>query len=602
MDGAQLSGYDCEAPLAWHSSHFYLLILMRSLSLLFALGFATFASAQSITLQVNPTGTGLTYGAAGANFVDVNVLNPLGITLQALEIPLQSPGGTEGIIQVWTKPGTHIGSEQVVSNWTLISEGPITSAGFGVDNTVCQTAVLPVTDTFLAAGVHGFAIVYVDVDHQFIAVTTYPSGPYADANVSIDNGTTQSAPWTVAPLTNFTFNGTLYSGTVPDFSLIYAAGNVPHACAECVTFGEGSNLHSASAFDLFSGPAATAAADASAALQGNSISYIPSGNGYIVTAGSATFVPPSGGETNLPLADDQETQISIVIPFQYQTESGVQLTNDISIHSNGYVSMGIMQSLLEFGPLSPQNNMQADLTAFYSHYDYNNTEIGSGQISYEEDLVAQKLFVTWDGVEGYPDTLANPSTIQFQLDLISGQVDVVWEIIDPTGGATIIGGNNTLIGWSPAGPSPRTDEFDYTTLASAPLNLSFPEVQPLTIGSTTAPLIGGQIDFVTSNDPSPSVGITLISSAQLPAPLDLSLLGAPAGAVAYLDPATSFISTISNLPGLGGLTVSLPVPSIPALAGQRIFGQSFWLDLAAAGFPFQNIVSSNAAECLLGNF
>ena len=53
--------------------------------------------------------------------------------------------------------------------------------------------------------------------------------------------------------------------------------------------------------------------------------------------------------------------------------------------------------------------------------------------------------------------------MQVQIDLITGNIVVLYENIDAVGGSTFAGGDDTLIGWSPAGVS-VVPEGDFTTL------------------------------------------------------------------------------------------------------------------------------------------
>ena len=109
-------------------------------------------------------------------------------------------------------------------------------------------------------------------------------------------------------------------------------------------------------------------------------------------------------------------------------------------------------------------------------------------------------------------------------------------------------------------------------------------------------------DLVTSVEPTASIGVNLLGTTTLAAPLDLGALGGPAGTLLYLDPATSILNTISNIPGVGTMSLTIPVPNNPALSGIEINSQSFWLDLAGANFPFTNVVGSNLVTCTVGNF
>ena len=578
---------------------------MRLCSALVAFSLAIPVCAQSQTLVVDPAGLGLTYTNPGANFFDLNVTNAAGITLQALTVELNSPANTVGELKVFVKTGTHIGSEQLPANWTQISDGTIVA---GVNTLSCQnatTVTAGIPSIFLPQGTYGVAVEYVGVNHVFDAVVGYPLPPFVDANVAVSNGSTQSFAWTAAPLVNFTFGGVAYPGTMMRFDLIYAVGQTPHACAICGVVGEGSNISSASTYQLFGEPNPNGTANA--ALQGKVLSFLPNGagTGYIMTDGTGTvsFVPPNGLETNLPLVDNQDVAITTLLPLQYPGDTGVQFTNDLIINSNGYVSVGpTAQTGFASAPRDAQAIMQAIDAAWYCFHDFDNSEAGSGNISYYEDLAATTLYVTWNAVECVPNTVANTCTIQFQFDLSSGAVHIVFDVIDAVGGSTVSGGDNFLIGWSPAGVSPRTDAFDFATLAATPIALTQPEVLPLTLATVGPPLLGGSFDLITTNPPTPSIGVLLINTTQLPAPLDLGLFGAPAGTLIYLDAGTSFISTVSNIPGVGSMALTFQVPTLAGLAGQSVSSQVFWLDLAAAPFPFQNVVASNMVVCTIGNF
>jgi len=578
---------------------------MKILSAIAAGAIAISVGAQSQTLQVDPAGLGLTYTNPGANFFDINVTNPAGITLQALTVALNSPAGTVGTLEVWLNPLSHIGREQQQASWTKISEGTTTA---GVNTLSCQeatTVTAGIPSIYLPPGIHGVAVAHVGVNHVFETIVTYPLPPFADTNIEVLNGSTQATAWASVPLANFAFNGVLYQGTLMQFDLTYAVGQAPHACAVCGSVGEGSNRHSASAYQLFGEPNPNGAA--STALQGGVLTFLPngSGTGYIMTdgTGTAAYVAPNGSETNLPLIDDQVVPVSLAIPLQYPGDTGIQLTTSIEINSNGIVSVGPNpQTNLPAAPTAPQAIMQIGEAAWHCAHDFDNSEAGSGNISYWEDVANAKLYVTWDAVECVPATVANTCTIQFQFDLTSGVVNIIFEVIDTLGGSNVSGGDNFMIGWSPAGVSPRVDEFDFTTLAAAPISLTQPEVLPLTLEATGTPLIGQTFDLVTSNAPTASIGVNLLSSSLLPLPLDIGIFGGPAGTLLYMDPATSFLNTISNIPGLGALTVSLPISNTPALAGLEINSQSFWLDLAGSPFPFQNAVASNLVTCTIGNF
>ncbi|MEC9048472.1 MAG: hypothetical protein VYA51_10700 [Planctomycetota bacterium] len=594
---------------------------MRTHSIFAAAALCAGLSAQT-TLTVDPTAydpaaVGLTYSNPGANFFDLNVLSPTGITLRAMEIPTQEPVGTVGEIQLWiqTQATSHVGLETPAvapaqsndpSGWQLLTSGQYTSGGFAVSSTTCQSAFsVNVPDTYLIPGSYGFAIVYVDVSHQFYGVTTYPApaGTFFDGNVEISNGTTAANAWGPT-LGAFVFNGNNYTGTMADFGFVYDVGPVPHACAETERIGEGSGTNVASWYDRIED-----APNVSAALQGRALQFTNIVTGYVVSeAQGATFRPASGNETVMPAVDDGEFQFTVPnLPVIFPSALGGGSTSDLWIHSNGYISFTGPNDPLFFVPIDPQAAMDQDeFTLFATYHDFNSTEAGSGQVWIEEDLAAPQgptLYITWDGVESYPDTVVNPSTVQVQIDLITGNIVVLYENIDAVGGSTFAGGDDTLIGWSPAGVSPVVPEGDFATLGipGAPGNFigMLPEVRPLGLEVTGSPLLGGNIAFETSDVPSaPSIGTTILDTAVTP-PVPLSPLGAAAGTFAYVPVTTSLLFSINN----ASLAVPLPIPNNPAITGLELYGQSFWFDLLQLGTnPFGNLLGSNAVRVKIGNF
>ena len=68
-----------------------------------------------------------------------------------------------------------------------------------------------------------------------------------------------------------------------------------------------------------------------------------------------------------------------------------------------------------------------------------------------------------------------------------------------------------------------------------------------------------------------------------------------------MDPGTSILSLISNIPGAGSMSLTIPIANLQTLAGVQVYSQSFWLDLAAPSL-FTNMISSQCATFTIGNF
>jgi hypothetical protein len=593
---------------------------MRTNTLLAAATLTVGLSAQT-SLTVDPpsfdsSAVILTYSNPGANFFDLTVSSATGITLRAMEIPTQEPAGTVGEIQLWMHASatSHVGIENPAaapavsgdpSGWQLMTSGRYTSGGFNVATPSCQNAfTVNVPDTFLAPGTYAMAIVYADVAHQFYGVTTYPApaGTFADGNVEVSNGATASIPWG-APLGAFAFNGTSYAGVMPDFGLVYNVGNVPHACGEKHLLGSGSGASCASWFDQLQG-----AASVQAALQGRALRFENTGTGYILSEVSgATFRPASGAETVLAVTNDNDKPFALAnLTVPYPTELGGATSSEVWVHANGYFSYTGANGQLPFTPIDPQAAMnQPAFALFACYHDFNPSEAGSGQVWVEEDLSAQPnptLYITWDGVESYPIGVANPSTVQAQVDLVSGDVVVVYESIDGVGGSAFAGGDDMLIGWSPAGISPPVPERDFAQLgapgAAGNFTGTLPEVMPLSLNVTGAPLLGSTITFDQAHVPAAvNLGVTLLSDS-LVTPLPLEPLGALPGTVAYVGLATSLLFPLVQ----PNSSVSLPLPNNTALTGMEIFGQSFWFEPQQPAGPLVGLIGSNAVGVKLGNY
>lgn len=587
---------------------------MKLVPVLLGVALSVAATAQTQTLTVNPNGVLLTYSNPGANFFDLVVTPPL-ITLRALQIPVQEPIGTTGTIELWinTINATHVGNEQLAapptvsgdpSGWQLMTSGDYTSGGFDVLAPTCQSAfTINVPNTELAAGTYAFAVVHVGVNHEFDAALVYPApaGTFSDANIEVTNGTTQATSWISAPLNAFVFGGVNYQGTIPNFAIEYDVGSVPHACATTSSFGQGSIQSTASFFDRIQ-----TAPIVSTTLQGTSLELTYTPTGYVVAPGTATYVPPSASANAIAPVDDGESQITLPnLTVVFPTDDGVPTPqSDLYVHSNGYISTA-PQSGLFFAPVDPQSAMDADALSWYlAYHDFNPAEIGSGTITWEEDLAATPnpmLYITWANVESYPAGVANQSTVQFQMDLTTYTVNYVYETFDAVGGSTQAGGDDTIVGWSPAGASPDPSEFDYSALTPFVVNL--PEVFGLQLDVSGLALVGQSADLETSNVITGNLGLLLLNSNLVGgAPLPLQAFGADAQTVAWLDPTTSATLTIDD--GLlgGSLIVTVPIPNNPTLAGVEIFGQSFWLDFndLLAGDLFTKMLSSNGVSFTIG--
>lgn len=542
-----------------------------------SLALAAFASAQNNSLPILPTGNAYLWGPPNTStqvFLDMTVNTT--ITLQGLTYTGITPIGTPGSIEIWlTNPGTttYVGNELNPGVWTQVASGP---TAYPVTPNV--PSVVFTAGAVITPGTYGVAVRYNNVDCLFY-LGNGTNQTFANADLSVTCGATQSGAFTVTPFSPYVLFGTLY----------YGLGAVAHNAASKADYGAGCNASSGSYYQRFLSASATAAA-----LNGRALTHTFTGTGYVVAPSvGITYIAPSASAVALPANNNLQTAITLPSAFSFPGGSTTQL----HVSTNGYVTDVPMQappgalSYLphEYGLLNGAATMWA--VAFH---DYNSAEVGSGLVKWEQ--VGNLIVVTWDGVESYPAPLLNPSVLQAQFDLVTGEVHYVWVTMDAVGGSPYH--DQTVIGFSPGGPSPDVGPIDATTLTS--LLLTTPEVLPLTLAASTPPVLGTTVDLTTSNEVGTNLGINFLSLTAIPAPgFDLGVIGAP-GCRALVDTNVGVGNLIANLGApLPGMVSSLPLPATAALAGTVVVSQSVWLDPTANAF---GITASNATRLTLGLF
>jgi hypothetical protein len=571
---------------------------MKILSMLAAAGLCASVSAQSaLVCNLAPPVLRLGYNAPSNDTnVYFNLTVSSAITLQAIETPLLSATGQRGTLSLYTCPTTHVGNELNAAAWTLAATGVITSRytlGGGVAAWTarsCQeNATIPNTGLTLLPGSYGIAVRCQGVTPLLNHVAVLQT--FSNPELSVSSGALQYTAFTSA--LEATVPG--YAGWAFQGNILYQVGaGALHACAEPLPYGDGCYSRCGSFHQLFTEASPSTASVASAAMSGRRLTLDLVGSDYLVRQGTAAFLPPTAAAIVLPLGDDTEIPVVLPVPFPYP--AGLAAT--FFVHANGYISVAsnnILPGTMNWLP-NAQSFLEAPAAGWWSWHDYNPTEPGSGQVTAEQ-VGTNLLVFTWTAVESDPVGTTNPSTFQFQFDVLTGQVNYVWQAIDAVGGSPFLQADDHLVGYSPGGASPNCGAVDITTLTA--ITLQEPEAPPLTLAASGRPLLGTTISLTTTNPTTPfGIGINFVATSRIPQPgLDLGVLGA-SGCRAHVDINTGVGNAIANT-GLGGLTMSinLPVPNTPLLAGLEIFSQSVWLDAAqnAAGF-----ITSNGLALSLG--
>lgn len=351
------------------------------------------------------------------------------------------------------------------------------------------------------------------------------------------------------------------------------AANGP--CAGAAAYGQGCVSSFNSFYQLF--PDAAAAAPA---LTGQSITLTPAGNGYVAVWGGASYVAPTAG---VPVATGDDGAVAYTPSTPLPTPFGPQATLQIS--GNAIIGFGAAAPVFPVGlPWVPSAVDFLVNGGLFAWHDYNVNE--GGQILAEE--VSSVLYVTFANVESYPGGVVNPSTLQFQLDLNTGELAIVWQSVDSN--TSSLDGSGHLVGLTAPGNS--LDPGSIVLATALPL-ITGPDQAGLALGGN-APVLGANWNLTTSNvDPVSPFTVTFFGDARVDPGLPLSVIGFPApGCSVYIN------QILGNLVGLGAgsTTVTFPIPNTPSLTGAVLTTQSICLTTQTPA----GLLTSNGFEGHLG--
>lgn len=322
---------------------------------------------------------------------------------------------------------------------------------------------------------------------------------------------------------------------------------------------------------------------AKAALDGNVLLFTLAGDGYVANwipgAASAVYVPPTGAATIVANGDDvTETFVpSIAPPVPGGTASQWNVSSNgvLTAAATGNQGTGLTASLLA--------TANSTGLAWYTWRDFDPSAAGGGKVKIEE--LGGVLYVTFDGV--YEFNTTNAATFQWQINLTTGDVFMVWLTMAVSANTTTMLVGSTLAG---SGPTPTS-----VVLANATpyLQLPPPVQLPLSLSASPAPVINPStvVTYTLTNVPEfmPGfhVGTVFFSLNPLPGGVDLSGIlttvpgcrvyiatldadiGAAAGATSTLTWTLNF-SNVHFAPGnvIAAQALALFDPAVPLLNGE----------------------------------
>lgn len=313
-------------------------------------------------------------------------------------------------------------------------------------------------------------------------------------------------------------------------------------------------------------------------LAHSTLHMVPTGTGYTVTyvPGSPALVNPTSPDLGL---GDDAVSVPIPLPFSIPYPSGS--TNQIVVGSNGYLY------------LQPETN--GDPSASYVQlcqlaprhaplwYDYDPAAgNGTGTIHVDIDAVAQRVRVTWLGVQewGSPGV-----TSTFQVEMSSsGEVDYRYLGCSLT--------YDPLVGFSPGNGARVPYPIDVT--AASPFTTLGPDITPPVLAPDNRPILGSTVTLQTTDIPANCpFGATVIGWTRHDPGIDLTNLGMP-GCLQF----ASTESIAGFIPQSGTGTTTLTIPIDPGFLGVPLRSQSLAL---SPGVNALGVLTSNGIELLLGH-
>lgn len=280
----------------------------------------------------------------------------------------------------------------------------------------------------------------------------------------------------------------------------------------------------------------------------DNMTLINTGVDYLALSGLATYVAPTGAATALTLTDDSEAPVTLSTAMPVGSTGS---TTSLMVCSNGFVSTGSNGTGFTPNVATMLNNPNA---GWYTWHDLNPAT--GGTVWSEE--IGGVHYITWDNVPSFGQTVGE--TLQFQFDLASGNVSIVWVSVSNLG-------NGWLVGFSEGGASADPGSIDLSALlpGSIPAAAIF-DVTPLGFTGDVRPVLGTTVNLTVDNVPAGSaLGAVIFGLTKHDPGIDLTSFGMP-GCFQYCsqEAVQLFIAPGSTF------STAYPIPNTASLAGVHV--------------------------------
>ncbi|MGE0144032.1 MAG: serine protease [Planctomycetota bacterium] len=336
--------------------------------------------------------------------------------------------------------------------------------------------------------------------------------------------------------------------------------------ATATNYGAGCGAGWSSFAELFPNNGFDLAGSASAV---RTIVFVPTPTGYRVEFTSSNWITPAAPDLRL---GDDALSAALALPFAFRFH-GTSVTQ-IRIASNGFVWLDGNAVSPDFSPSIDELVTDAPrLAPLWMDLDPQS----GGSVHF--DALSGRVVCTWLDVPEFGQTTTN--SLQCELSA-SGRIEFRYRSCSNVSHAA-------LTGASPGLSVQRPTSLDLS--AALPIELG-PDRAALTLDATTRPVLGStQALMLRDLAPTARIAVFAVGLTRHDPGIDLTSLGMP-GCRQHCSVEFSATAPITA----GTATLSFAIPSLPSLAGTRIFASGFSV---TPGANTMGILASNGVELQL---